>query len=215
MGQKANPINNRLNLKLSWASKWFASKNYRKLLVEDLKIRQFLAKKLNNAGLGHVEIIRSRDRLEIKLTTNKPGLIIGRGGQGINALRDELTRRFYPSGGPAIRVDIIENRKPELSAALVGQNIGSQIERRIAYRRACKQALDRTMSLGAKGIKVIISGRLNGAEIAREEAFQEGSIPLSRFEVDIDYAIYHARTTYGVVGVKVWINRGEESQPQE
>jgi len=217
MGQKINPLSNRISLNGSWKSKWFATKaEFRKYLVDDIKIRDYVLERLSNAGIGNVEIVRSRDRLEIKLTTSKPGLVIGRGGQGINLLKEELQKKFYPGGLPAIRLDIIEERKPELSATLVGQNIGSQIERRIPYRRACKQAIEKTMASGAKGIKILVSGRLNGAEIARDEKFQDGSIPLSRFNMAIDYAVYHAKTTYGVIGVKVWINKGEmEDQVEE
>lgn len=211
MGQKSNPISNRISIDPDWRSKWFAVNKgeFRRYLVDDIKIRDYITGKLSNAGIGRVEIIRSRDRLEIKLTTSKPGLVIGRGGQGINLLKEEIQKRFYPEGMPAVRLDIIEERKPELSASLVAQNIGNQIERRIPYRRASKQALEKSMATGAKGIKILVSGRLNGAEIARNEKFQDGSIPLSRFNMNIDYSVYHAKTTYGTVGVKVWINRGE------
>ncbi|QQG50135.1 MAG: 30S ribosomal protein S3 [Candidatus Berkelbacteria bacterium] len=217
MGQKTNPISNRMSMDADWRSKWFAvnKSDFRKYLVDDIKIRDYINKKLNNAGIGRVEIIRSRDRLEIKLTTSKPGLVIGRGGQGINLLKAELQSKFYPQGMPAVRLDITEERKPDLSATLVAQNIGNQIERRIPYRRACKQAIERTMSSGAKGIKILVSGRLNGAEIARNEKFQDGSIPLSRFNIDIDHFVYHAKTTYGVIGVKVWVNRGEREEVVE
>jgi small subunit ribosomal protein S3 len=211
MGQKSNPISNRMSLSANWRSKWFAGSKavFRKYLVDDIRIREFITKKLNNAGIGDVEIIRSRDRLEIKLTTSKPGLVIGRGGQGISNLKATIQRQFYPEGQPVVRLDIIEERKPELSASLVAQNIGNQIERRMPYRRASKQALEKTMASGAKGIKILVSGRLNGAEIARNEKFQDGSIPLSRFKIDIDHSVYHAKTTYGIIGVKVWINKGE------
>lgn len=214
MGQKVNPISNRISINPNWQSKWFTKSDYKKYLVDDFKIRDFLKKKLSNAGLRRVEIIRSRDRLTIQVSTSKPGLVIGRGGQGIAALKEEIQRNFYPSGVPAVRLDIVEDRQPDLSATLVGQAIGSQIERRIPYRRACKQALEKTMASGAHGIKVIVSGRLNGAEIARSEKFQDGTIPLSRYEYDIDYDVYHARTTYGVIGVKVWINRGKFSEAE-
>lgn len=215
MGQKTNPISNRLLITTDWQSKWFGGKNMKKYLVEDLKIRDFITKKLTNAGVERVDITRSQDKLEIKLTSSKPGLIIGRGGQGITALRDEIKQRFFPTDGPALRLDIIENRKPELSASLVAQSIGSQIERRIAYRRACKQAVEKTMASRAAGVKITISGRLNGAEIAREETFQQGTIPLSQLSTNIDFAVYHSQTTYGTVGIKVWINRGEqETEPE-
>lgn len=211
MGQKTNPISNRLGINSDWQSKWFApSSSYKKYLIDDFKIRDYIKEKLNNAGLRRVEIIRSRDRLTIMIITSKPGLVIGRGGQGINQLKDDIQKKFYPAKMPIVRLEILEDRHPEISAVLVAQNIGNQIERRIPYRRACKQALEKTMAeKQARGIKIIISGRLNGAEIAREEKFQTGSIPLSRFKFDIDYAVYHAKTTYGVIGVKVWVNRGE------
>ena len=177
-------------------------------MVDDFKIRDFIKKKLENAGVRKVGIVRSRDKLMIEVITSKPGLVIGRGGQGINTLKEDVQKKFYPKGMPIARIEIVEDRSPELSAALVGQSIGNQIERRIPYRRACKQALEKTMARAANGIKIVVSGRLNGAEIARVEKFQDGSIPLSRFNIDIDYAVYHARTTYGTIGVKVWINRG-------
>lgn len=211
MGHKINPLSNRISITSDWQSKWFAgASSYRKYLIDDFKIRDYVKEKLNNAGVRRVEIIRSRDRLMVQIITSKPGLVIGRGGQGINQLRDEIQKRFYPQAMPVVRLEILEDRHPELSATLVAQNIGSQIERRIPYRRACKQALEKTMAeKEAQGIKILVSGRLNGAEIARNEKFQTGSIPLSRYKFDIDFAVYHAQTTYGVVGVKVWVNRGE------
>lgn len=208
MGQKINPISNRIPSTGLWQSRWFGGHNFRDYLVTDFKMRDFVKKKLNNAGVKSVSIVRSRDKMNIEIATSKPGLVIGRGGQGINDLKALLQQKFYPTGVPVLRLDIVEERNPELSAVLVAQNIGSQIERRIPYRRACKQAIEKTMAKKAKGIKIIVSGRLNGAEIARTEKFQDGSIPLSRFNIDIDYTVYHAQTTYGVVGVKVWINRG-------
>lgn len=217
MGQKINPISNRLPITSDWQSKWYASNSmYRKYLVTDFKIRDYLKEKLHNAGVRRVEIVRSRDRLQINIITSKPGLVIGRGGQGINQLREDIQKKFYPAKMPIVRLEIIEDRHPELSAELVAQNIGSQIERRMPYRRASKQALEKTMAeKAAKGIKIIVSGRLNGAEIARDEKFQTGSIPLSRYSYDIDYAVCHAKTTYGIIGVKVWINRGEFVDQEE
>lgn len=215
MGQKINPISNRISITGKWQSKWFGGTNYKKYLVDDFKIRDFVKEKLFNAGVRLVTIIRSRDKISIEIVTSKPGLVIGRGGQGINELKGLLQKRFYPQGTPVVRLDIVEDRNPELSAELVAQSIGNQIERRIPYRRASKQALEKTMSRGAKGIKIIVSGRLNGAEIARTEKFQDGSIPLARFNIDIDYAVYHAKTTYGIVGVKVWIHRGQVEEEQE
>lgn len=208
MGHKINPISNRLPLTALWQSRWFGGNKFRSYLIADFKIRDFIRAKLNNAGVKSVTITRSRDKLTIEIITSKPGLVIGRGGQGISDLKAMLQKEFYPAGVPVIRIDIVEDRNPELSAELVAQNIGNQIERRIPYRRACKQALEKTMAKNAKGIKIIVSGRLNGAEIARNEKFQVGSIPLSRFNINIDHAVYHAKTTYGVTGVKVWINLG-------
>lgn len=211
MGQKVNPVSNRLPLNSNWQSKWFSKNDYKKYLIDDFKIRDYIKERLNNAGLRRVEIIRSKDRLNIQLITSKPGLVIGRGGQGISQLKEDIQKKFYPQNMPIVRLEIVEDRQPELSATLVGQNIGNQIERRIPYRRACKQAVEKTMSNKlAKGIKIIVSGRLNGAEIARNEKFQDGTIPLSRYSSDIDFDVYHAQTTYGVIGVKVWINRGEQ-----
>ena len=215
MGHKTNPISNRISINPDWQSKWFAKKEYKKYLVDDFKIRDFIKKKLSNAGLRRVEIIRSRERLKIQIITSKPGLVIGRGGQGINNLKEDVQKKFYPDKRPIVRLDIVEDRQPDLSATLVGQNIGNQVERRIPFRRAAKQAIERTMSSGAKGIKIIVAGRLNGAEIARSEKFQDGSMPLSSFEYNIDYDIYHAATTYGTIGIKVWINRGKFTDQEE
>lgn len=215
MGHKINPISNRLPINANWQSRWFGGNKFRDYLVADFKIRDFIKAKLNNAGVRLITIERSRDKMKIEVITSKPGLVIGRGGRGTSDLKALLQTAFYPKGVPVVRIDIVEDRNPELSAELVSQNIGNQIERRIPYRRACKQALEKTMVKNAKGIKIIVSGRLNGAEIARTEKFQSGSIPLSRFNTDIDYAVYHARTTYGVVGVKVWINRGLQIEKEE
>lgn len=218
MGQKANPLSNRLPLTSNWRSKWFAGtvSEYRQYLVDDMKIRDFIKKRLATAGVRDVEIARSKDRMVVKVITSRPGLVIGRGGQGINTLKDDIQNKYYPGKLPVIRLEIVEERNPDASAILVAQNIGNQIEKRMPYRRAAKQALERTMSQkGVKGIKILVSGRLNGAEIARNEKFQDGTIPLSRFKYDIDYAVYHAKTTYGIVGIKVWINRGISEEAEE
>lgn len=215
MGHKINPLSNRMAITSAWQSRWFGGNKFKDYLVTDFKIRDYIQKKLNNAGVKSVTIVRSRDKLAIEVVTSKPGLVIGRGGQGITDLKAQVQKLFYPAGIPAIRIDIVEDRNPELSAELVAQNIGNQIERRIPYRRACKQALEKTMAKNAKGIKIIVSGRLNGAEIARTEKFQTGSIPLSRFNINIDHAVYHAKTTYGVTGVKVWVNLGPHQIVEE
>lgn len=216
MGQKINPHSNRLPLTFDWQSKWFAGKNIKKYLVSDLLIRDLIKEKLDNSGVRRVDIARSQDKMTIKIHTSKPGLVIGRGGKGIATLQEDIQKKFYPGGLPVVRVEIMEERTPDSSAELVAQNIGSQISRRIPFRRAVKQAIERAMSYKeVKGIKVIVSGRLNGAEIARSEKFQQGTIPLSRFSYDIDYAVNHAKTTYGVIGVKVWINKGEKVEEEE
>ncbi len=215
MGHKINPLSNRMSITSAWQSRWFGGNKFKEYLVSDFKIRDYIQKKLNDAGVKSVTIVRSRDKLAIEVVTSKPGLVIGRGGQGITDLKAQVQKLFYPAGIPAVRIDIVEDRNPELSAELVAQNIGNQIERRIPYRRACKQALEKTMAKNAKGIKIIVSGRLNGAEIARTEKFQTGSIPLSRFNINIDHAVYHAKTTYGVTGVKVWVNLGPHQIVEE
>ncbi len=211
MGQKVNPISLRLTETKSWTSKWFAKRNYAQFLVEDIKVRDFITKRLGtNSAVEKVEVERNRDNITVKVYSARPGIIIGRSGQGINALKESVEKEFYKTyPKQRIKLEIIEIKNPELSASLVAQNIGSQISRRVAYRRAIKQALEKTMAKGAKGIKISASGRLNGAEIARGEKFILGNVPLGNIRADIDYAVYHAVTTYGVIGVKVWIYHGE------
>lgn len=205
MGHKVSPISTRLPITKDWQSKWFATKDFRVKLEEDLKIRRFLEKTLKNAALEKVQIHRLPAIVKILIYTARPGIIIGRGGQGIERIEGQL-KKF---SSQKIKVEIIEVKTPELSASLIAQNVAIQISKRVSYKRAAKQALDRTIQAGAKGIKITISGRLRGAEIARSEKFVAGSIPLSSLKKEIDFAKADALTTYGIIGIKVWINRGE------
>lgn len=195
----------------SWKSKWFSNKSYSELLEQDIKIRRYINKKFKEAGVALVEIIRSGGAVEVNLHTSKPGLIIGRGGAGADELKKEIKKQFLPKK-TNLNLNIHEVSKPYLSGQLVCQNIIEQLEKRIPFRRVAKRAVDQVMQAGAKGVKIIVGGRLNGAEIARKEKFSQGSIPLHTLRADIDYARGAARTTYGAVGVKVWIYRGEVFQ---
>ncbi|KXB89191.1 ribosomal protein S3 [Veillonellaceae bacterium DNF00626] len=188
-----------------WDSKWFAEKDYADLLVEDAKIREFLKKHLFAAGISKIGIKRVGKRVKIAIYTAKPGMVIGRGGTGIEDIKKALT----VVTDKEVDIDILEIKSISMSALLVGEDIASQLERRVSFRRAVKQAVGRTMRAGAKGIKVIVSGRLGGAEIARSETVKEGSIPLQTLRANIDYAVATAHTTYGAIGIKVWIYRGE------
>ncbi len=213
MGQKVSPVGFRTGITKKWKSNWFAGKDYPKLLQEDIKIRELIFKKLHHASVADVLIERSANLVTITVYTSRPGVIIGRSGAGIEELRSEISK-ITPS---TIKINIEEVREPELSARLVALNIASQLERRISYRRACKQALGRVINAGARGAKIQISGRLGGVDIARQETFSSGSMPLATLRSDIDYAYIPARTTYGVIGVKVWIYKGEifEKEDQE
>jgi small subunit ribosomal protein S3 len=219
MGHKVHPISARLTLTRDWSSKWFSSKNFAALVTEDAKIRSMISKKLGpQAAVDRIVIERKRDTATITITTGRPGVIIGRAGAGIADLRKFVDTKVLKNSPSTKEVKILvsEVKIPELSAAFVAQNIGQQLSKRINFRRAVKQALEKTMQRGAKGIKVGVAGRLNGAEIARSEKFIEGKLPLSRFKADIDYAMYHAPTTYGIIGVKVWIYKGEiDLNPEE
>jgi len=195
----------RVGIIKDWDTKWFAEKDYAKLLVEDTKIRRFLKKHLYLAGISRIEIERTLKRIKLTIYTAKPGMVIGRGGVGIEDIKKAL-RRFTEQ---EIDVNIKEVKSAELDATLVAENIASQLERRIGFRRAMKQAVGRTMRFGAKGIKILLGGRLGGAEIARTEGYHEGSIPLHTLRANIDYGVATARTTYGAIGVKVWIYKGE------
>ncbi|ACL75142.1 30S ribosomal protein S3 [Ruminiclostridium cellulolyticum] len=206
MGQKVNPHGLRIGIIKDWDTKWYANdKSFSSYLVEDVKIRNFIKKKLYISGISRIEIDRAANKVKINVNTAKPGLVIGKGGQGIEELRKEIEKMT----GKSVLINITEIKVPEMDAQLVAENIASQLEKRISFRRAMKQAMSRTMKLGAKGIKTACSGRLGGAEIARTEHYHDGTIPLQTLRADIDYGFAEADTTYGKIGVKVWIYKGE------
>jgi len=206
MGQKVNPHGLRIGIIKDWDTKWYANaKDYSSFLVEDFKLRKFIKKKLYIAGIARIEIERAAAKIKINIHTAKPGIIIGKQGAGIEALRKELEKMT----GKSVLLNITEIKSPETNAQLVAENIASQLEKRISFRRAMKQAMSRAMKFGAKGIKTQVSGRLGGAEIARVEHYHEGTIPLQTLRADIDYGFAEADTTYGKIGVKVWIYKGE------
>ena len=206
MGQKVNPHGLRVGVIKNWDSRWFAKDStFGDTLVEDYKVRKFLKKTLYEAGVPRIEIERDALKVRIHIHCAKPGIVIGRGGSEIEKLRKQLEKMLNK---PVI-VNIVEVKQPDLSAQLVAENIAGQLERRVSFRRAMKQAIGRTMRLGAKGIKTRVSGRLGGAEIARSEDYHEGTIPLQTLRADIDYGFAEADTTYGKIGVKVWIYKGE------
>lgn len=223
MGHKVNPISFRLPVKKNWQSKWFAKKNFQKNLLSDIEIRRALEKRFGKiSGVSQVNIIRSADGIKIVIFTSKPGILIGRSGQGINEIKLYLVKncsllRNAKTGAPEtkIEIEIMEVKNLYLSAELVAQTVAYQIERRIAYKKAIRQAIDKVMSAKAKGIKITVSGRLSGAEIARTEKYGSGSVPLGRLRAEIDFAKVDALTTYGVVGVKVWIYKNEQTNDEE
>ncbi len=205
MGQKANPNGLRVGIIRDWESKWYADKDFASYLVEDNQIRNYIKTSMYDAGVSKIIIERTANIIRISLSTAKPGMIIGKNGAGVDALRARLTKMT----GKQIFINVVEIKKPEIDAALVAENIAGQLERRIAYRRAMRQVMTRAMRANAKGIKVMISGRLNGAEIARTEWDRMGRIPLQTLRADIDYGVATAHTTYGQLGIKVWIYKGE------
>jgi len=206
MGQKVNPHGLRIGIIKDWDTKWYANrKNFGDFLVEDNKIRKYIKDKLYIAGVSRIEIERAANKIKVNVHTAKPGLVIGKGGAGIEELRKEVEGLT----GKSVLINITEIKVPELDAQLVAENIASQLEKRISFRRAMKQAMSRAMKLGAKGIKTSVSGRLGGAEIARREHYHEGTIPLQTLRADIDYGFAEANTTYGKIGVKTWIYKGE------
>lgn len=205
MGSKVDPVGMRTGIIRSWDSSWYANKkNYAKVLREDLAIRAYTQKQLKDSGIANLELQRNAKDITLNIHSSKPGVIIGRQGAGVEGLKDELEKKF----GHKFTLNVIEVKKPELNAKIVAENIAMQIERRVSYRRAAKMAVKKAIEAGAKGIKIRVSGRLNGVEIARSEFYSEGQIPLHTFRADIDYSTIPANTTYGVIGVKVWINRG-------
>lgn len=205
MGQKVNPIGLRLGINRTWDSRWFASRDYADLLHEDLRIRKFLFDKLKQAGISRIVIERPAKRARITIYTARPGVVIGKKGQDIEKLRQDLSKRT----GVDVHLNISEIRKPEIDAKLVAENIAQQLERRVAFRRTMKRAVQSAMRLGAEGIRINCGGRLGGAEIARIEWYREGRVPLHTLRADIDYGEATAQTTYGCCGVKVWVFKGE------
>jgi len=205
MGQKTNPIGNRLGIIRGWESNWYGGNDYGDKLAEDSKIRKYIHARLFKASVSRVIIERTLKIVTVTITTARPGIIIGKGGQEVDKLKEELKKIT----GKEVQINIFEIKRPELDAKLVAASIARQIENRISYRRAIKMAISATMRMNAEGIKVQISGRLNGAEMARSEAYKDGRIPLSTFRADIDYALEESNTTYGKIGIKVWIMKGE------
>jgi small subunit ribosomal protein S3 len=215
MGQKVHPVGIRLGISKDWASKWYAdSKTFPTYVHTDYKLRNFIKRKLKDASISRVYIERPARKAHITIHTARPGIVIGKKGEDIERLRREVARMLDMSLAD-VRINIAEIRKPELDAQLVAEGIAQQLERRVMFRRAMKRAVTNTMRLGAGGIKVKVGGRLNGAEIARSEWYHEGRVPLHTFRADIDYGFAEAATTYGVIGVKVWIFRGEVFEPRE
>ncbi len=205
MGQKVNPYGIRLGINKTWSSRWFSKNQYTKLLHQDLEIKKYVEKKLKNASISKINIERAAKKLRLSIYSSRPGIIIGKKGADIETLKNDLSKM----SNLEVFLDIKEVRKPEVEARLVAENIASQLEKRISFRRAMKKAVQSAMRLGAKGVKVVCSGRLGGAEIARTEKYHEGSVPLHTLRGDIDYATAEAETTYGICGIKVWINKGE------
>jgi small subunit ribosomal protein S3 len=205
MGQKVNPIGLRVGINRTWDSRWFADRDYAKLLHQDLKLRGYLQTRLQAAGVSRVIIERPAKKARVTIHTARPGVVIGKKGADIEKLRSELSKM----AGSEVNLNIVEIRKPELDARLIAENIASQLERRVAFRRAMKRAVQSAMRLGAQGIRINCSGRLGGAEIARIEWYREGRVPLHTLRADIDYGVGTAKTTYGTCGVKVWVFKGE------
>ncbi|MBX2846646.1 MAG: 30S ribosomal protein S3 [Saprospiraceae bacterium] len=205
MGQKTNPIGNRLGIIRGWDSSWYGGKDYKDKIVEDDKIRKYINARVNRGGISRIIIERTLNRIIISINTSRPGIIIGKGGSEVDRLKEELKKLT----GKDIQINILEIRRPELDANIVGENIARQLEARVNFRRAVKMAIASTMRMGAEGIKVRVSGRLGGADMARSEEYKEGRTPLHTFRADIDYALKEADTVYGKIGVKVWICKGE------
>lgn len=205
MGQKVNPLGFRLGITKTWKSKWYEERNYAKWLKEDLKIREFVKKEHYATGISSIEIERSPNKVKITVHTAKPGIVIGKRGAGVEKLKKDL----QTLSNSEVILNIVEVRKPELDAQLVAEGVATQLERRVSFRRAMKKAVTTTLKFGAKGIRIACSGRLGGAEMSRREWYREGRVPLHTLRADISYGYAIARTTYGVIGVKVWIFRGE------
>ncbi len=206
MGQKVHPHGLRVGVIKDWDAKWYADKkNFSTLLHEDIEVREFVKEKMYDAGIARIVIERAANQLKLDIYTARPGMVIGRGGSEVDALRQQIENKT----GRRVQINVVEVDNPDLDAQLVAENIASQFERRVSFRRAMKQAMNRTMRQGAEGFKVLSSGRLGGAEMARKEGYSEGSVPLHTLRADIDYGFAEAYTTYGKIGVKVWIYKGE------
>ena len=210
MGQKVHPIGFRLGFNKTWRSRWYAEKEYANLLHEDIKLKKDLKKRFAHAGVSHVDIERAANKLKISIYTSRPGIIIGRKGQEVDKLKQEVQKKT----GKEVFINIQEILKPELDAQLVSESVALQLEKRIAFRRAMRKAVDAALRFGAKGIKVRVSGRLNGAEIARSEWYLHGQLPLHTLRADIDYGTSEAKTSFGQIGVKCWIYKGEAGRAQ-
>ncbi len=205
MGQKVNPISLRLGIIKTWDSRWFATKDFPVFVYEDKKLRDFIKKRLYHAGISKILIERAADKLKVKIHTARPSIVIGRKGVEIEKLKQELEKRI----GRSVILDIHEVRKPEIDAQLVAESVALQLERRVTFRRAMKKTVFTALRLGAKGVRIACAGRLGGAEMARREWYREGRVPLHTLRADIDYGFAQAKTTYGIIGVKVWIYKGE------
>jgi small subunit ribosomal protein S3 len=208
VGQKVHPYGFRIGINKTWRSRWYAEKKYAELLHEDLKLRTELKKRLGHAGVSAVEIERAANKLKVNILTSRPGIIIGRKGVEVDRLKDEIRKRTQRD----VFINILEIDKPEIEAQLVAESIGMQLIKRVAFRRAMRKAVESALRFGAKGVKVRVGGRLGGAEIARAEWYLEGQLPLHTLRADVDYGFAEARTTYGVIGIKVWIYRGESRE---
>lgn len=211
MGQKTHPIGFRLGFNKEWSSNWFDEKNYTAKLTEDLTLRRYLLKRLPNAGVASIDIYRTSRKITITINTSRPGIVIGRKGEEVDLLKLELQKITNTD----VQINVNEIKRPELNAALVGNNISSQIVKKISFRRAIKKAIQATMRMGAEGIRIQCSGRLGGAEMSRTETFHEGRVPLQTLRADIDFASVTAHTTYGCIGVKVWICNGESHKKKQ
>ncbi len=216
MGQKTHPTGFRLGINRPWSSNWFGGKNYSRYVSEDIMLRRYVNQRLPNAGISRVDIERTSKKLTVTINTSRPGIVIGKGGKDVDKLREEikhLSTTVSPETGEKYTMDtqvnVSEIKRPEMDAKLVGENIAQQLIRKISYRRAVKKAIQSTIRMGADGIRIRVAGRLGGADIARQETFREGRVPLQTLRSDIDFAITEARTTYGIIGVKVWICNGE------
>jgi small subunit ribosomal protein S3 len=205
MGQKVNPIGFRIGITRTWDSRWFAKKDYAKLLHEDLRLREYLKEKLNGAGIARIEIERAASKVKINVHTARPGIVIGKKGAGVESLKADVQKLSKNE----VFLNIIEVKKPEANATLIAENVAGQLEKRVAFRRAMKKCMTSAFKQGIKGIKIRVSGRLGGAEIARTEWYSEDSVPLHTLRANIDYGTAEARTTYGVIGVKAWVYHGE------